>query len=83
MLKCKYFRAIYLKYKFIYGTIKIENYVVRCNIMKIGTMVHLGDNVVAKIREVKKYGMESFQLCCWNFSLFTDEMAQAIRAAAD
>ena len=51
--------------------------------MKIGTMVHLGDNVVAKIREVKKYGMESFQLCCWNFSLFTDEMAQAIRAAAD
>ena len=51
--------------------------------MKIGTMVHLDENVCSKIKDVKKYGMESFQLCCWNLSLFTDEMAEKIKATAD
>ena len=51
--------------------------------MKIGTMVHLDENVCAKIKDVKTYGMESFQLCCWNFSLFTDEMAEKIKKTAD
>ena len=51
--------------------------------MKIGTMVHLDENVCSKIRDVKKFGMESFQLCCWNHSLFTDEMAEKIKATAD
>ena len=50
--------------------------------MKIGTMVHLDENVCSKIKDVKKYGMESFQLCCWNLSLFTDEMAEKIKSAA-
>ncbi|MBQ9743569.1 MAG: sugar phosphate isomerase/epimerase [Clostridia bacterium] len=51
--------------------------------MKIGTMVHLDENVCSKIKDVKAYGMESFQLCCWNLSLFTDEMAEKIKKAAD
>lgn len=49
--------------------------------MKLGTMVHLGDNVVEKIKNVKKYGLESFQLCCWNFNYFTDEWAEKVLAA--
>ena len=51
--------------------------------MKLGTMVHLGDNVVEKIGDVKKYGLESFQLCAWNHSMMTKEWAEKIKAAAD
>ena len=51
--------------------------------MKIGTLVNLDENIVSKIRDVKKYGMESFQLCYWNLSLLTDEMAEKIRTTAD
>ena len=51
--------------------------------MKLGTMVHLGDNVVEKIRDVKKYGLESFQLCAWNHSMMTKEWADKIKATAD
>ena len=49
--------------------------------MKLGTMVHLDENVVEKIKDVKKYGLESFQLCAWNFNLMTDEYAEKILAA--
>ncbi len=49
--------------------------------MKLGTMVHLGDNVIEKIADVKKLGFESFQLCCWNFDFFTDEWAEKINEA--
>ena len=51
--------------------------------MKLGTMVHLADNVVEKIKDVKKYGLESFQLCAWNLSMMTKEWADKIRATAD
>ena len=51
--------------------------------MKLGTMVHLSENVEEKIAEVKKYGLESFQLCCWNMALLTDEYAEKVRKAAD
>ena len=51
--------------------------------MKIGTMVHLDENVCEKIKDVKAYGMQSFQLCCWNHSFFTDEMAREIKRTAD
>ncbi|MBO5312347.1 MAG: sugar phosphate isomerase/epimerase [Clostridia bacterium] len=51
--------------------------------MKLGTMVHLGDNVVEKIKDVKKYGLESFQLCCWNLSYFTEEWAERVKKTAD
>ena len=51
--------------------------------MKLGTMVHLGDNVIQKIKDVKKLGFESFQLCCWNFDYFTDEWAEKIKAATE
>ena len=51
--------------------------------MKLGTMVNLGDNVIEKIRDVKKYGLESFQLCAWNHSMMTKEWADKIKAAAD
>ena len=49
--------------------------------MKLGTMVHLDENVVEKIKDVKKYGLESFQLCAWNFSFMTDEYVEKILAA--
>lgn len=49
--------------------------------MKLGTMVHLDENVVEKIKDVKKYGLESFQLCAWNHDLMTDEYVEKILAA--
>lgn len=51
--------------------------------MKLGTMVHLGENVVEKIKDVKKYGLESFQLCCWNQSLLTEEYAKKVLDATN
>ena len=50
--------------------------------MKLGTMVHLGENVVEKIKDVKKYGLESCQLCCWNKSFMTQEYADKVLAAS-
>lgn len=50
--------------------------------MKIGTMVALDDNVVAKIGDVKKYGLSSFQLVCWDMARFTPENAALVKAAA-
>ena len=49
--------------------------------MKLGTMVHLDENVVEKIKDVKKYGLESFQLCAWNHDLMTDEYVEKILSA--
>ena len=46
--------------------------------MKLGTMVHLGDNVAEKMRDVKKYGLESCQLCCWDMSKLTEEYAKIV-----
>lgn len=46
--------------------------------MKLGTMVHLGENVAEKIRDVKKYGLQSFQLCCWNMDLMNDEYVKIV-----
>ena len=51
--------------------------------MKIGTMVSLNENVAEKIRDVKKYGLQSFQLVCWNMEMFTDENAETVRQTAD
>ena len=51
--------------------------------MKLGTMVHLGENVVEKIKDVKKYGLQSFQLCAWNHSLMNEEYAKKILDAAN
>lgn len=50
--------------------------------MKIGTMVALDDNVVAKIGDVKKYGLSSFQLVCWDMARFTPENAALVKTAA-
>lgn len=49
--------------------------------MKLGTMVNLDENVVEKIKDVKKYGLESFQLCAWNHDLMTDEYVEKILSA--
>lgn len=51
--------------------------------MKIGTMVSLNENVAEKIRDVKKYGLQSFQLVCWNMEMFNDENAETVRRTAD
>ena len=50
--------------------------------MKIGTMVALDDNVVAKIADVKKYGLQSFQLVCWDMARFTPENAALVKSEA-
>ena len=50
--------------------------------MKKGTMVELDDNVVAKIGDVKKYGLSSFQLVCWDMARFTHENNALVKSAA-
>lgn len=50
--------------------------------MKLGTMVYLCETVAEKIKDVKKYGLESFQLCCWNMELMSDAYAEIIKNAA-
>ena len=45
-------------------------------------MVYLDDNVVEKIENVKKYGLQSFQLCCWDMKYFTKEYADIVLEAA-
>ncbi len=46
--------------------------------MKLGTMVYLDGSVEQKIRDVRKYGLDSFQLCCWDFSYMTEEWAEKV-----
>ena len=46
--------------------------------MEIGVLVLLNEHIEEEIKKVHDFGMESCQLCAWNFSLFTDEMAERI-----
>ncbi len=51
--------------------------------MEIGVLVSLTENIEEEIKKVHDFGMKSCQLCAWNFSLFTDEMAQRINKATE
>ena len=52
--------------------------------MELGVMLHLVDeNIDDKFKRVKEHGFEWCQICCWNHSLMTEEIAQKIDAARD
>lgn len=54
-------------------------------IMKLGVMVHLRgldkESVDSKFKQVRDYGFDYCQLCCWDHSLFTEEIAVEILEA--
>ncbi len=53
--------------------------------MKLGVMLHLRqlneESVDEKFKQVRDYGFEYCQICAWDHSLFTDEVAAQILAA--
>ena len=50
--------------------------------MKIGVLVLLDSlEIDAKIKQVKDLGFECCQICCWDKTFMTDEVAQAINEA--
>jgi len=50
--------------------------------MKIGVMQALTRDIDASFAHVRALGMDNCQLTGWNHTLFTDEMAEAVRAAS-
>ena len=47
--------------------------------MKIGVLVNLTDaDIKSKFMQVKEYGFDVCQLCCWEQSLMTDEIADKV-----
>lgn len=51
--------------------------------MYLGVMTHLDDKIEETIANVKNMGFSSCQLCCWDYTLYTDEMAERVRNACD
>lgn len=52
--------------------------------MKIGVLINLHDTtetIDEKFKKVKDYGFESCQLCCWDMSQYTDEIAEKVNNA--
>ena len=51
-------------------------------LMKLGVLVVMRkDDIAEKIKEVSEFGFNSCQICCWDQSLMTDEMAEIINNA--
>ena len=47
--------------------------------MKLGVIVHLDNsNIEEKLKQVKDFGFEYCQLCCWNKKLMTEEIADKV-----
>jgi len=51
--------------------------------MRLGTMVGLDENVEKSIYNLKKYGFDTCQLCCWDMNSYTDENAEKIVKAVN
>ncbi len=52
--------------------------------MKLGVLINLHDKTESidhKFETVKNYGFDSCQLCCWDMSCYTDEIADEVNAA--
>ena len=50
--------------------------------MKLGVLILLDTaDVDSKFKQVADYGFHSCQLCCWDMSLYTDEVAEDIKTA--
>lgn len=49
--------------------------------MKIGVLVHMCKDIEKEIKKVHDLGLKSCQICCWDYSLCTDDMAEAIKKA--
>ena len=52
--------------------------------MKLGVLILLDTaDVDSKFKQVADYGFHSCQLCCWDMSLYTDDVAENIKTAMD
>ncbi|MBR5505104.1 MAG: sugar phosphate isomerase/epimerase [Clostridia bacterium] len=52
--------------------------------MKLGVLILLDTaDVDSKFKQVADYGFHSCQLCCWDMSLYTDEVAENIKTAME
>lgn len=51
--------------------------------MKIGVLItlHTSDTIDEKFKRVKEFGLTSCQLCCWDMSQYTPEIAEEVNAA--
>ena len=51
--------------------------------MKIGVLInlHTSDAIDEKFKRVKDFGLTSCQLCCWDMSQYTPEIAEEVNAA--
>lgn len=49
--------------------------------MKLGSLVNLSPEIDEKFCKLKEIGLSTCQLCCWDESLFTDEMAAKVNLA--
>lgn len=49
--------------------------------MKVGVMVHLGDDVEKSFKDVADMGMYTCQLVCWDMSKLTDDNAERVKIA--
>lgn len=47
--------------------------------MKIGVIIPLTQNVAEDFAKAKELGIPTCQLCCWDMSLFTDEIAEKVK----
>lgn len=51
--------------------------------MYVGVMVRLCDDIDSEMKKVKEFGITSCQLCNWDMSLYTDELADKTKAACE
>ena len=51
--------------------------------MKVGVITHMRDtDVDSVIRKVRELGIDYCQLGCWNHSILTPEIAEAVKKSA-
>lgn len=49
--------------------------------MRVGALVHLGEDFIRQMEELKAMDMNSCQLVCWNMDMMTEDTADRINAA--
>ena len=50
-------------------------------LVKLGVLVFLNNEVDREIKKVRDLGLDTCQLCCWDKTYFTEEMAQKVKDA--
>ena len=51
--------------------------------MKVGVMCHLGTDIRERFAALRDAGFDNCQLCCWEVSILTDELAADVRLAME